>query len=82
MEIFPQQEMINLQDAMQSSTMQIYITGTKCTHAMSQTGKADYKRARKHNSIKNLYSLGSGHSQVLIAIISTGCNWDNYIFIL
>ena len=45
-------------------------------------GKADYKRARKYNSIKNLYSLGSGHSKVLMAIISTGCNWDNYIFIL
>lgn len=82
MEISPQQEMINLQDAMQSSTMQIYIIGTKCTRGMSQMGKADYKRARKYNSIKNLYSLGSGHSKVLMAIISTGCNWDNYIFIL
>ena len=82
MEISPQQEMINLQGAMQSSTMQIYITGTKCTCAMSQMGKVDYKRARKYNSIKNLYSLSSGHSKVLMAIISTECNWDNYKFIL
>ena len=82
MEISPQQEMINLQDAMQSSTVQIYITGTKCTRAMSQMGKVDYKRARKYNSIKNLYSLGSGHSKVLMAIISTESNWDNYKFIL